>query len=327
MMLCLHLFNRDYRGLFEPLIFIGSQPLSYYISLFSDACVSIFAFVSGYGLYLKFHQRKNSFFQDNIKRLRKLYINYWLIIFLFVIVLGYLLDKDGYPGSFLKLFGNISGLETSYNGAWWFFTIYVLFVLSSGFWFRLIDKSNPYFFFGLLLILYLIAFYLRIYKTQIFQNEILNFIHRNSALYFCTLFQFMLGAFALKYNWNAKAAIVFSVFRFKNLTAIFGILILMFAHGVVPNFIVAPFTGLGFILLYLRLDIIGFLTLILNFLKPHFTNIWLVHMFFYLIYFRDFVYGFKFVPLIFIILVSLSVISSVFINFIIEKINKLVINT
>lgn len=59
MMLCLHLFNRDHHGLFTPLVFIGQQPLSYYISLFSDACVPIFAFVSGNVIY-KFTNRSYS---------------------------------------------------------------------------------------------------------------------------------------------------------------------------------------------------------------------------------------------------------------------------
>lgn len=48
MMLCLHLFNQDYKGLFKPLVFIGQQPLSYYISLFCDGCVPVF--ISGNGL-------------------------------------------------------------------------------------------------------------------------------------------------------------------------------------------------------------------------------------------------------------------------------------
>ena len=41
MMLFLHLFNRDYTGLFQPLLFVGNQPLSYYISLFCDALHTI----------------------------------------------------------------------------------------------------------------------------------------------------------------------------------------------------------------------------------------------------------------------------------------------
>ena len=76
MMLGLHLFNRDYKGLFMPLVFIGEQPLTYYISLFCDACVPIFAFVSGYGLYYKYIQTKTEFRKGNYVRLKKLYINY-----------------------------------------------------------------------------------------------------------------------------------------------------------------------------------------------------------------------------------------------------------
>lgn len=52
MMLCLHLFNNlNYNNLFTPLIFIGSKPLIYYISLFCDAYIPIFAFITGHGLY------------------------------------------------------------------------------------------------------------------------------------------------------------------------------------------------------------------------------------------------------------------------------------
>lgn len=67
MMLFLHLFNRDYKGLFEPLIFMGQNPLSYYISMFCDACVPIFAFVSGYGLYYSYINSKNLYFKKKCR--------------------------------------------------------------------------------------------------------------------------------------------------------------------------------------------------------------------------------------------------------------------
>lgn len=73
MMLSLHLFNRDYNGLFEPLIFVGEMPLSYYISLFSDACVPIFAFVSGYGLYNSYKNSPSSYLKK-IKKDQKSFI-------------------------------------------------------------------------------------------------------------------------------------------------------------------------------------------------------------------------------------------------------------
>ena len=316
MMLCLHLFNRDYQGLFQPLLFIGHQPLSYYISLFCDACVPIFAFVSGYGLYFKYTQDKDSYSQGNAERLKKLYVNYWIVLLLFAVLLGLLISKEGYPGTWQKFLLNFTGLHTSYNGAWWFFTTYVLFVLTSSFWFRLLDKLNPYIFVFSLLLTYFVAFYFRVYKTGLFENDILQWLHTQTALYFCTLFQFMLGAFALKYRWHIKVNNRMSRLSNKNWVVIMGVILLIIIHGIVPNFIVAPFTGLGFIFLFLQLDIGKVGDKVLDFFAPHATNMWLIHMFFYMIYFKDFVYSFHYVTLIFLVLVVMCLVSSYVVNYI-----------
>lgn len=128
MMLCLHLFNRDYQGWFKPLIFIVDTPLSFYISLFSDACVPIFAFVSGYGLYYSYMNNHDAYTKKNRDWVKKLYVRYWIILLLFVVILGNVLAKDGYPGSWQTFLLNFTGLQPSYNGAWWFFAIYIVFV-------------------------------------------------------------------------------------------------------------------------------------------------------------------------------------------------------
>lgn len=321
MMLFLHLFNTDYHGLFEPIFFIGEQPLSYYISLFCDACVPIFAFVSGYGLFYKYQQDPDKYNSINIKRVLKLYVNFWIILLLFAVLLGLILGKSGYPGNLTKLFWNISGLHVTYNGAWWFFTIYVFFVFTSGFWFRLLNTINPYFYLLVLLVAYIIAFYFRIYKTNIFTLEILKWFHVQSALYFCTLLQFMLGAFSLKYNWlNTFSEVLKNIPLNHTFLAILGIVVLVMIHGVFPNFIIAPFTALGFILLYLQIHISKTLAKVLAFFTPHYTNMWLIHMFFYMIYFKDFVYSFRYVPVIFLVLIGMSVISSYIVNYINQKI-------
>jgi len=89
MMLFLHLFNTlDYQNLFQPLV--------YYLSLFGDACVPIFAFVSGYGLYYKYSKSTATYSKDNVVRLKKLYLNYWIIILLFPVALGFVLQFTGY---------------------------------------------------------------------------------------------------------------------------------------------------------------------------------------------------------------------------------------
>ena len=47
-MVWLHLFDRDYTGLFSPVLFVGGVPLSFYLGQLSDFCVFGFAFLSGY---------------------------------------------------------------------------------------------------------------------------------------------------------------------------------------------------------------------------------------------------------------------------------------
>jgi hypothetical protein len=324
MMLFLHLFNRDYEGLFIPLIFVGDQPLSYYISLFCDACVPIFAFASGYGLYYKYKNSPKTYKTDNFKRLKKLYLNYWIILLLFAVGVGFLLGSNDIPGSWSKFILNLTAVHPSYNGAWWFFTTYVFFVLSCSFWFRLLDKFNPYIYLGVLVVLYFISFYFRIYKPAAYSNVLLNWTQSQVVLYFCTLFQFMLGAFFYKYNWghvikNIVSNKKISLFYFVLCTA--GLIII---HGVIPNFVVAPFTALSFIFLFLQLQLNKRVSAVLDFFTPHATNMWLVHMFFYMIFFKEFIYSPKYVLPIFSLLILCSVISSFVINRIYNSIIKIV---
>lgn len=323
MMLCLHLFNRDYTDLFSPLIFIGQQPLSYYISLFCDACVPVFAFVSGYGLYYNYKNKALSYADDNWQRLKKLYINYWIILLLFVVILGSILGKEGYPGSWQKLAIAITGLQSTYNGAWWFLTTYVFFVLSSKFWFKLLDKSNPYFYLLFLFGGYVVAFYFRVYKANVFSHQVLDYFHTQGALYFCTLFQFMLGAFALKFKWNEKTCSTLKRLSFvNNWTLCGGIVLLIIIHALFPNLIIAPFTALGFIFIFTQLKLPQFLSKILDFMAVHSTNLWLIHMFFYMIYFKEIIYAPQYPILIFGCLVLWCVIASYMVNAIYTKIEK-----
>lgn len=61
----------------------------------------------------------------NAKRILKLYINFWIIILLFVVLLGYL-----------------TGNSLSYNGALWFLTTYIILVLLSKFINKVVQKYN-----------------------------------------------------------------------------------------------------------------------------------------------------------------------------------------
>lgn len=315
MMLCLHLFNRDYNGLFSPLIFIGEKPLSFYISLFCDACVPIFAFVSGYGLYIKFEKDKVSFIKSNLIRIKKLYINLWLIIIIFPLGFGLLFNTPDIPGSVLTFLLNSSGFYTSYNPSWWFLTTYILFVVSSSFWFSVFNRIHKFFFFIILLILYIVSFYLRNYKTLDFELPFINWFLRQVILFFCTLFQFMLGPYLYKFYMKSYLNNYLHTLKYKGILFLIGILLLIFLHALIPNFFIAPFTGIVFIILFIQLKLHKNIVLFLDFMSKHSTNIWLTHMFFYLIFFSTFIYSFRFPILIFFALVTLCILSSYFINF------------
>lgn len=321
MMLFLHLFNKPFEGLFQPLLFIGNQPLSYYISLFGDACVPIFCFVSGYGLYFSYQSNKLNYKKNNQTRILKLYINYWIIVLLFAVALGFVLQKPGFPGNWIEFLLNFSALDNSYNSASWFFFTYILLVGSSVFWFRLLNKVRHNLLLIFVLILYVVGFYFRVYQPELFDNSLLNWVQRQSCLYATSLFPFFIGALALKMQWNTQIGQYFASLRYKTLVASICILILIVIHGLVPNFIVAPFLGIPFVFFFVQLQLPVILARALDFLAPHATNLWLTHMFFYMVFFPEFIYSTNYILPIFVVLIICCVLSS----FVIEQINNLVL--
>ena len=322
MMLCLHLFNRPYQGLFEPLFFVGNQPISFYISLFCDASVPIFCFVSGYGLYFKFQNNPISYGKGNILRVKKLYINYWIILVLFAVVLGYFLNAKGFPGSATKFLLNFSALESSYNNSWWFFFTYLLLVVSSAVLFKLIDLSSLILLLSIFVFFYFFAFYFRVYQPNLFSIGLLNWLQRQLSLFGTSLLPFSIGAIALKAKWNSKLSTFFATILYKNAVALFVIFLLFVIHALIPNFVIAPFLAVPFLCLFVQIKLPNCIDTTLNYIAPHATNMWLVHMFFYLNFFEAFIYSLNYVLPIYLLLVLCSLLSSVIVN----KINKFILS-
>lgn len=314
MMLCLHLFNRTYEGLFTPLLFIGKQPLSYYISLFSDACVPIFLFISGYGLYFNYQKNKGIMEKSNGMRLFKLYINYWVVVLLFAVLLGFVMGKEGYPGNFGKFVLNFFGLDNSYNGAWWFFFTYVLLTLTAPLLFKILESFPVWPIMIGVLIIYFVSFYFRIYNSNLFTNPYIAWVFKQFYLFGTSLFPFIVGAITLQKKIHSQFSIYFGELKNKSTKAIFCIIILIVIHGFIPNFVIAPFLAIPFIFLWNQITISKQLERFLLWLSGHATNIWLVHMFFYMIYFESLIYAPEYPLLIFLGLVFWSVLASYLIN-------------
>ena len=92
-MLLLHLFCRkDVNGLYETFPEYNGVPLIYYIGLFGDACVPIYCFASGYGLFMVMNKELKLFKRKNSLRIFKLLINFWIILLIYVII-SFLLGK------------------------------------------------------------------------------------------------------------------------------------------------------------------------------------------------------------------------------------------
>lgn len=322
MMLCLHLFNRQHQGLFEPLVFVGTQPLSFYVSLFCDASVPIFCFVSGYGLYFKFQKNPISYAKENVLRIGKLYINYWIILILFAVILGYFLNEKGFPGSATKFLLNSSAIKSSYNSSWWFFFTYLLLVVSSAYLFRLIDRSPLLLLSSFFLLFYFFGFYFRVYQYNLFDNEVLNWLQRQVSLFGTSLLPFSIGAIALKAKWNTKLSQFFASVRYKNAVVLFTIFLLVVIHGLIPNFVIAPFLAIPFLFLFVQIKLPDYIDTTLNYIAPHATNMWLVHMFFYLTFFEAFIYSPLYVLPIYLLLVFCSLLSSIVVN----QINQFVLS-
>ena len=89
------------------------------IGIASKICVSIFMFLSGYGLYYTFNRNSSIHL---VKRLKAIYERFWKVFFVFV-PLGFLFfDRTFRLQEFLL---NLFCVDYSYNREWWFMGTYI----------------------------------------------------------------------------------------------------------------------------------------------------------------------------------------------------------
>lgn len=325
MMVFLHLFNRDYKNLFNPLIFIGEKPLSYYISLFCDACLPIYLFCSGYGLYISYlNSDVNKYSKRNMIRIKKLLINYWVALLLFAVILGSILGlSDDYPGSVKKFMMNFSTVNSSYNGSWWFLFTYILLATLSVPLFKIADRY-PIGAFAVFFILYCLGYSLKTRFAFMAFNEFFNVVITQIINFLFTLFQFMLGVYAYKYSVFSKLKMYILRVQYRNFFLASSVLMLIMIHGVIPSLFIAPFIAVAFILIFNLFEKSKSAAKVLDYFAFHSTNIWLVHLFFVSIFFSDSVYAFKYVFVIYAVVLILSILSSYFINLFNIKLQTLI---
>ncbi|MGD6815530.1 acyltransferase family protein [Metabacillus sp. 84] len=322
-MLLLHLFCRkDVNGLYETLVSFNGIPLAYYIGLFGDACVPIYCFASGYGLYISYH--KHTFLKKNSIRILKLLINFWIILLLFMLI-GFLAGKSGaFQGGLGSFLLNFFVLSNSYNGAWWFLQTYIILILLTPYIVKKVKAHSTRNVLVVSVVIYLISYIQRIKEIidldQAFYTSLINSL----VLVGTSLFPFIVGCIFAKEKVNSKISRKFSANPYRNLIsgcAIFGLLVL---HSVYESMIVAPLTAIAFVCLFNLMSKGKTVKKVLLFFGDHSTNIWLTHMFFYMSIFPELTFAPRYWILVFIWLIALCLLSSYLINFIFYPIGKMV---
>jgi len=315
-MLLLHLFCRkEVNGLYDTFPTINGIPLIYYVGLFGDACVSIYCFASGYGLFTIYDKEQKYSTKKNFMRIFKLLINYWIVLLLFVVI-GFTVGRtEAFSGGIGAFLLNFFVLSNSYNGAWWFLQTYIILVFLSPMLIALVKKYNSLSVLLISGVIYLISYIQRIKHVIAFgDNIVLSMSVEATVLVGTSLLPFIVGCVFAKEKIYSKLYDRFYRVPYKNLFCLIGILMLVIIHSLYESLIIAPFTAISFICFFNLMDKNIFIKKILTFLGNHSTNIWLTHMFFYISIFPELTFFPKYPILIFVWLVILCLISSFVIN-------------
>ena len=309
-MVFLHLFDRwDYEGLFTPLVFLHGIPLSFYFGQLSDFCVMGFAFCSGYA-HMKLYGTAD-YYKKRLKGLLNLYSRVWIILILFTSISMATGNKSDIPGSLFEFFMNFLTLWTTYNGAWWYVFTYAIITVLSPFLLKMVKNRNTVALLGVTFFIYCAAYYFR------FELDAQNWFLQQFGRFGMTVWEYLIGAACFKEQWFQK---VRSFCDRQNKALVYTISVVLFlgmmlGHTlIVGNVIIAPVTGL--ILLYLfwswkKPKMIEQFFLLIG---THSTNIWLTHMFFYAVLFKDLVYIAQEPILIFALMICITLVVSVVVN-------------
>lgn len=313
LMVFLHLFNSlNNCALCSPLLMLGDVPL---VHVITRACnpVAFFMLLSGVGLYSSYRIKGRI---TNGKRLLKLYIHFWVILTIFLIV-GHLIDPERYPGSWLKLIRNYSSLYYTYNAEYWFLLPYALLALTSPVLFRICDKMNYWIPLVGSFIIELGAGFL----ISRFGNRYLygNMLFYMPVLYMHLLFWFVLGMTCVRANfWG-----LLDKLRGRNGFLLWGAFFAVIALRCVPPLgMLHAVYVVAFVILFVAAPKAPVVSSLFMSLGRHSMNMWLIHTWFCYYLFKDFIYGFKYPLVIYIVLLAISMLVSIAINYIVKPITQ-----
>ena len=310
-MVMLHLFCRLGDLPYTPLIWWGDIPMIYYLGLFGDLCVPVFCFCSGYAHYLIADAQKDEYPRRIPGKMLRFLCNYWIVVVLFS-ALGLIFDKTGtIPGSWADFAGNMLVVGMNYNGAWWFVTTYLLLLAMSPVLAALTKHINGIALLVASLVGYFVAYLLRFNNVIEFANPVLQWLWEQMILLGTSQIGYFAGMVCRKYGvigrlreyMKSRTALRRSIVFVFPLAAFVG-------HCVIQTSFLAPFTAAAVLLGLFLANLPRWAEQSFLLLGKHSTNIWLVHMFFYLVLFRRFAFSAKYPVLILVLMLAVCFASS-----------------
>ncbi len=191
----------------------------------------------------------------------------------------------------------------------------------------MIKKYNPIIINVLFIIIYGLAYIQRMNVVINVGMVSVDSVLRILALLGTSILPFVWGMYFYKYKLFTKIRLYLNKHIGNNLLVVISILaliIMIIAHGIVQSLIVAPFTGLITIVLFNAVKKAEWIDKIFLFFGEHSTNIWLTHMFFYAVIFKNLVFSAKYPLLILLFMLAITIGVSYVINLIYKPLCKLI---
>lgn len=276
---------------------------------FEKICVPMFLFLSGYG----FAMSRARGWRDLLKKSWGIYSQFWLVCLIFVPVgMMWFNGSGAYSSDIASVLLNLSGLSTTWNGEWWFLVLYIAYLFTLPLM-RIMGTRQ----------LLGAALVLMVAGNLSFRYFHEGWVERDIALYGMWLLPFICGFLA-----GRHAGDVASLTQQALQRRLFWPLSLLFIGVIYAAARLPGLTNMGLALvtplfIVLCLDICQRLPgrgqALLAELGQRSTFIWLTHTFYCYYFFQPFIYAPRFTPLIWLLLLTVSWLTSVVLGWIYQQ--------
>ena len=311
----------DYNVIFTPLSVSMATDLARYLKI----CVSMFCFVSGYGLYLSLDQydSKAKGYRSWINaRLIKTMAGYWFVMVLSWIIC-FLINRRTYTfyfseatplkGAFFMVLDalGVSGIfgREFFCGTWWYMGAAILFIITAPILYEILNK------YGMALILVICMALPRLIGVNDITNLNSFFLAFCIGMWLSKVKAFDYFCTTAFYQKNRPAAQVLE-FILILLSLVLSCLLFLELPLTIYWDVLRGILPLPFLFFSVKYVIrIPVIRTILLFLGKHSMNIFLIHTFFRVYYASDFIYSLRYAYLIIAVLLGISVIASIITEF------------